>query len=232
MEEILNDVRCADGVQALYELPARRTFKIRVNFDFGMAADEATAPAGGTGASTTQALSLDAADRAIIAHTCGDIGTDEQPFACLAGDTGLAEEEVLCRLKRLQAAGALRRFGAILRHQQAGVAANGMAVWDIPAGRVEDAGGLMAAHPEVSHCYERPRLPDWPYNMYAMIHDRTERACRAVARQITAETGAEASDLLFSLREFKKTSMVYMREALAADRQAARPRGGRGVSVG
>ncbi len=34
-KEILDDVRGCDGVKAVYALPATRTFKIRVDFDFG-----------------------------------------------------------------------------------------------------------------------------------------------------------------------------------------------------
>lgn len=208
LEEVLDDVRCGNGVRALYELPARRTFKIRVNFDFG-AGSAATAPAHEPPTPPAEPLSIDTTDKRLIARTCGDIGPSDRPFAALAAEIGVTEGQVIRRLNRFRGAGALRRFGAVLRHQKAGMTANGMSVWDVPADQVTEAGRLMAGHPEVSHCYERPRMPDWPYNMYAMIHGRIEADCLAVARQMADEIGTAEADLLFSQREFKKTSMVY-----------------------
>lgn len=103
----------------------------------------------------------------------------------------------------------MRRFGAILRHHQAGFTANGMSVWNIPDMQVERVGTLMAEFPEVSHCYQRPRLPDWRYNLFAMIHGRSENECRQIAERIAAATGIDDYDMLFSTREFKKSSMQY-----------------------
>jgi DNA-binding Lrp family transcriptional regulator len=218
LDGILADVRYGPGVEAVHELPALHTFKIRVDFDFGPARGAhgaAPGPADDTPEmlDTAPPLPLDAADRRLIARACGDIGAAAQPYAELARETGLAEAALLERLRAYRAAGALRRFGAILRHQKAGLTANGMSVWDVPAANVLAAGRRMATVPEVSHCYERPRIPDWPYNLYAMIHARSPAACRAVAARIGRQTGIATCDLLFSRREFKKTSMVYFQSA-------------------
>ena len=70
-------------------------------------------------------------------------------------------------------------------------------------------GVIMTGVSEFSLCYERPRLPDWPYNVFGMIHGQTEEQCRAVAARMAEATGISDYDLLFSVREFKKSSMVY-----------------------
>ncbi|HEY3418185.1 MAG TPA: AsnC family transcriptional regulator [Armatimonadota bacterium] len=152
---------------------------------------------------------LNALDRRIISRLSGDIGEGRYPFAELAAEIGITEVELLKRLKDFQERGILRRFGAILRHQAAGISANGMSVWSVPDADAERLGTLMAGFPEVSHCYQRPRMPHWPYNLFAMIHGRSEEECRAVADRIAAATGLSDYKILFSIHEFKKTSMAY-----------------------
>lgn len=148
-------------------------------------------------------------DRRIIARLCEDIGEDLHPFGTLAEELGISLEELLARVRGYQATGRMRRFGAILRHQKAGFHANGMSVWRVPEADIERVGALIAARPEVSHAYQRPSLPDWPYNVFGMIHAHSEAECRAIAAQISTETGITDYDILFSVSEFKKTSMKY-----------------------
>jgi len=152
----------------------------------------------------------DTTDRTLIAALCGDIGESCYPYRELAEKLRITEEEVLTRLRGYQQQGVMRRLGAILRHQQVGVAANGMSVWNVPEDDIARVAAVFAATPEVSHCYERPRLPDWPYNLFAMIHAHTEARCREHAAQLAIATGITDYDILFSIREFKKTSMVYL----------------------
>jgi len=152
---------------------------------------------------------LDELDRNIIRRVCGDIGHSPRPFREMAEELGLDEADLLVRLRSYKQDGVLRRFGAILRHQKAGYVANGMSVWNVPDGDVARVGEQMASFREVSHCYERPRLPDWPYNLFGMIHGHSEDECRAVAARIALQIGIDDYRVLFSRREFKKTSMVY-----------------------
>ncbi len=151
----------------------------------------------------------DALDRQIIARLCEDIGESLDPFGDLAAELGVPQETLLARVHALREGGQLRRFGAILRHQLAGFRANGMSVWRVPEADIERVGAIIAARPEVSHAYQRPARPDWPYNVFGMIHARSEEACRAIAAALSAETGITDYAILFSVREFKKTSMKY-----------------------
>jgi DNA-binding Lrp family transcriptional regulator len=152
---------------------------------------------------------LDDLDCRIIACLCGDIGTSLHPFAEIAAELGITEDELLARLQSYRQRGLLRRFGAILRHRRAGYNANGMCVWNVPDGRVHHVGRQVAGFDEVSHCYRRPRLPDWPYNLYAMIHGHTEDECRQTAARIAGHIELDDYRILFSVCEFKKTSMAY-----------------------
>jgi len=152
---------------------------------------------------------LEDTDARLITRACGDIGDSLYPFREIAAELGMTEEAVVERLKSFKSKGMLRRFGAMLRHQVVGFEANGMSVWNVADPDAAKAGRKLAERPEISHCYERPRMPDWPYNIYAMIHGHTEEGVLAVARRIAEDLAADDYDVLFSVREFKKTSMVY-----------------------
>jgi DNA-binding Lrp family transcriptional regulator len=164
---------------------------------------------------------LDELDVQIIARLCGDIGEGAEPYQIIAAELEIAEALLLERVRDYRRRGILRRFGAILRHQAAGFSANGMTVWNVAEDEVERVGQLMAAYPEVSHCYERPRIQDWPYNLYAMVHARSEAECRAIATRLAEETGITDYQILASVREFKKSSMQY--RPTATTERAARP---------
>ena len=111
----------------------------------------------------------------------------------------------------------MRRFGATVRHRNMGYSHNGMTVWNIPDNAVEAVGRAFAELRFVSHCYERPRHPDWPYNLYAMCHARGEQDLArqvAVLQQAAATAGAESGEplVLTSEKEYKKSSMRYFEE--------------------
>ncbi len=136
---------------------------------------------------------------------------NERPFAEVAERVGISEEELLARLAEWKRDGVLRRFGAILRHHKAGFDANAMTAWVVPEGRVEEVGPIMASFKEVSHCYERPTFPGFPYNLYTMIHGRSREECAATAKKISEATGISEYRALYTIREFKKTSPIYFR---------------------
>ena len=115
----------------------------------------------------------------------------------------------------LGAPGVIRRFGAAIRHHKTGFTANAMGVWDCPPARVEEVGQTMASFTEVSHCYERPRKPQWPANLYTMIHARSREDVEQIGERIAEATGLRSPRLLYSTREFKKSSMKYFTDTVA-----------------
>lgn len=84
-----------------------------------------------------------------------------------------------------------------------------MGAWQVNESRIEEVGVIMASQRQISHCYRRDPAPDWPYNLYTMIHAESKSACRQLARNLSVKTGVERYTLLFSIRELKKTSMTY-----------------------
>ena len=152
---------------------------------------------------------MDQIDKRIIARVQGDLPLVSRPFAELARELGLSEEQVVERLKALKERGVMRRFGATLRHQRSGFAANVMVAWRVEEERADQVGGLLAAHRRVSHCYHRRACPDFPFNLYSMVHGRSSDECRQLVEEMAAETQVADYIMLFSVEELKKTSMQY-----------------------
>jgi len=149
-------------------------------------------------------------DRRIIAITQDGLPLVATPYAAIAGELGITEGEVLFRMRRLLAQGAIRRIGAIPNHYALGVTANGMSVWDVADEAVAEAGARIGALDFVTHCYERPRhLPLWPYNLFAMVHGRSRAEVLEKVAQIGEVLGphARAHDVLFSTRILKKAGL-------------------------
>ena len=148
-------------------------------------------------------------EKKIIALIQGDIPVTPRPYLELAEKIGISEEEFISALKDLNQRGLIRRYGATLRHQNSGFVANAMVAWQVDEERVDDVGGKMADFEEVSHCYRRNPAPDWPYNLYTMIHAKSEKSCREIAEKISRAISVDTFTLLFSKKELKKTSMAY-----------------------
>lgn len=151
-------------------------------------------------------------DRAYIRALQEDLPLVDHPFeqACL--ELGVGFDELRSWMISMQEAGVMRRFAAILRHRQAGFVANGMVVWRVPDGHIEQAGRIAAQAPEVSHCYQRPCSEAWPYNLYTMIHARSESDCQQVIDRIAdglAPFGVTGYRTLYSTTEYKKQRVRY-----------------------
>ncbi|HSO20432.1 MAG TPA: Lrp/AsnC family transcriptional regulator [Desulfosarcina sp.] len=150
-------------------------------------------------------------EKKVIAAIQGDMPICKRPYQALAERIGLSEETLLATLSDLRRRDLIRRFGATLRHQKSGYAANAMGAWQVDENRIEEVGRIMAGCRQISHCYRRNPTEAWPYNLYTMIHAESEDACWQIAREMAARAGVTHFTLLFSRRELKKTSMVYFR---------------------
>jgi len=152
---------------------------------------------------------IDERDKIIIGLIQGDLPLQKKPFAKMAESVGMTESEFLERIRALKASGVIRRFGATLRHQEAGFSSNAMVAWIVPDDKIEEVGKAMAEFREVTHCYQRRPQKDWKYNLFTMVHGDDKDACYQVAKRMSEATGMDEYILLFSEKEFKKTSMTY-----------------------
>ncbi|MEZ5540836.1 MAG: Lrp/AsnC family transcriptional regulator [Pseudomonadota bacterium] len=149
-------------------------------------------------------------DRRLVLATQAGLPLDARPYEWLAAELDVSPALVMARINAMLADGRIRRIGAVPNHYRLGYTANGMTVWDIPDEHIAAAGREVGALDFVSHCYHRPRrLPDWPYNLFAMVHARSRPEVAVLVERMAALLGPRqrAHDILFSSRILKKTGL-------------------------
>jgi len=237
IEQALDELRRETGIREFHSLPAEAVYKIRVQFDLageiGEASPISNSPRQCRGINhdiprqcrginhgiprqchdiPRPCRGLSESQKELVRLVQDGLALEREPLADAAARLGWTPAHVAEQIRQWLASGVIRRFGAVLAHRDVGYAANGMAAFRVPAERADEAGRRAAECAEVSHCYRRPAMPDFPYNLYAMIHGRSEAEVLAAAARMAEDSGAEAHEVLFSVREFKKIAMRYFVE--------------------
>jgi len=149
-------------------------------------------------------------DARLVRATQGGLPLVPEPYAAVAESLGVSEAQVIARLEAMLADRRVRRIGVVPNHYALGYRANGMSVWDVDDAAIDMLGRQVGALEFVSHCYRRPRhLPEWPYNLFAMVHARSREEVEARLEVIRALLGPalRAHDVLYSTRILKKTGL-------------------------
>ena len=155
-------------------------------------------------------IHLDDIDREIVVATQSGLPLAARPFLEIAQRLQIDEQEVIHRMRAMQEQGIIRRIAAVPNHYALGYRANGMTVWDVPDQAIDVLAKQVGALDFVSHCYHRPRhLPNWPYNLFAMVHAQDHQHAMSLVNEIAALLGDNdrGHDVLFSKRILKKTGM-------------------------
>ncbi len=164
---------------------------------------------GGGRAAETEPQPYDDLDIAVIRATQGHQPVVAEPYAEPAADLGMGVDDLLAHMKGMINRRLLRRVAAILFHRRAGFSANGMGVWKVPEADILETATRMASVRGISHCYQRPTYPDWPYSVFTMAHGRSKEECDAILDSIAEMTGIEDRATLYSSTEFKKVRLLY-----------------------
>lgn len=240
IEEILDLVKSLDGVEALYNLPALKMFKIQVDFNItgeakrridgsrgegisgeGISGEGISGEAGRIEGNLIEASrkegsledrplpGLQEKEMNLIRAIQNGIPVVKKPFESVAASLGEEQSWVIHKITEWQGKGVIRRFGAALRHHRAGFIHNAMVVWLVPADDEDRIGRLFAESQNVSHCYIRPAFPDFPWNLYTMIHSQTEEGLLQAIEALREKSGIESFLVLESIKEYKKTSPQY-----------------------
>ncbi len=113
--------------------------------------------------------------RQLINALQGGLPICAQPYSEVARQLGLSEDALLKLLEEMLDEGTIRRVGLVPNHYALGYNYNIMSVWDIEDSQIQRMGKAVGELSFVSHCYQRPRcLPDWPFNLFAMVHGKSE----------------------------------------------------------
>ena len=155
-------------------------------------------------------MALDAFDRALIAAVQGGLPLVARPYEAVGAMLGVDGEQVRTRLQSMLQEGLVRRIGAVPNHYRLGFTANGMSVWDVADDQVDMLASQILQLKGISHCYRRTRhLPEWPYNLFAMLHGRSRIDVESQADVVASLLGpaCRARDILYSTAILKKTGL-------------------------
>lgn len=210
LEQVLRGIEQQTGLPVL-RLPMVQDYHIDLGFDL-------RPTVGRSGRRPQQAaparpLELDALDYALIEAIQEGLPLVARPYAEIAAFIGVPEAAVLERMGRLLDHGVIKRLGIIVRHHELGFRANAMVVWNIPDERVDECGRCVGASGLVNLCYQRPRrLPEWPYNLFCMIHGKDRDAVLAHLEHLRDQCGLTdfPCEVLFSRQRFKQTGARYL----------------------
>jgi len=170
------------------------------------AESQAELPAG-----TPVALSAEI-QRQILSRLSKGLAISEFPYQALANELGILESDLLAFIRHSVEQGLVKRIGCVVNHHKVGYRANAMVVWNIPDEQVDTIGERLAREPKVTLCYQRPRrLPEWPYNLFTMIHGKHREQVLKSLQEIVNENelGLYPRDVLFSTRKFKQTGARF-----------------------
>jgi DNA-binding Lrp family transcriptional regulator len=189
-------------------LPARQVFKIMVYFNMLDECEERLSEEEVQPPNRTPGR-LSEGEKGLVRELQRDLPLERCPFDKMAARLGLDVDEFLYRAVSLRQRGVMRRFAARLNHREAGFSANALSCWEVAPDKLAQVGQAIASHPEVSHCYERCTAPEWPYNVYAMIHGHTKEDCGSLALRLSEETGIKDYILLYSIKEYLRRTVRY-----------------------
>ncbi|NRA83971.1 MAG: Lrp/AsnC family transcriptional regulator [Gammaproteobacteria bacterium] len=138
-----------------------------------------------------------------------------KPYHWLAEQLDISVEQTLAMTNDLKARGIIRRVAAVPNHYKLGYKFNGMTTWDVNDDQAMEFGEKVGQLPFVSHCYLRPRhLPQWNFNLFAMVHGRSESEIAQYQQQIKQLLSdvlqshqGPTNDVLTSTRILKKTGL-------------------------
>jgi len=158
---------------------------------------------------------MTADDRLLIKAVETGLPVVSRPYAEIAQQLNISEEDVILRLQQLMDNGAIKRYGVVVRHKELGYTSNGMVVWNIPDDRVEELGKCIGQYACVTLSYRRPRrLPDWPYNLFTMVHGINREEVTNKIEEIVEQCNLQDIEhtTLFSTRRFKQRGASYTQE--------------------
>jgi len=209
LEKTIEILKEQTGADDAITLPTLKMFKISVKMDTtGRRAKKEKVKK-----TVHKEIELTPEHIAVIKALQKDIKVVSEPFKRITEELGMSYEKLFKIANELKESGVMRRFATILNHRQAGFGANAMSVWRAPEKKEEEIGRQLAEFSAVSHCYLRPSYPNWPYNLFAMVHAKTQEECDSLIEEMAKETKLTEYGKLYSTVEFKKQRLVYFDDA-------------------
>ncbi|MGI9481569.1 MAG: siroheme decarboxylase subunit beta [Hyphomicrobiales bacterium] len=209
----LAEIELLSGLKVI-DLPLERSYHIDLGFRLNGAFRGGKKPT-----PIAELAPVEPEDRRLVCAIEEGLPLSPRPYLSIAERLGWTEAQVLRRLEALIQSGIISRFGCILRHRKLGFTANAMAVWNVDNDKIDAIAQKLAARHAVTLCYRRARrLPDWPYNLFAMIHGHARHEVEDELREAELDCGLYVFEkaILFSKRCFKQRGAVFNQRQVEA----------------
>ncbi|MCW3130934.1 MAG: AsnC family transcriptional regulator [Methanophagales archaeon] len=195
------------------DLPTTRVFKVDVRFKFTDFKDDSDRNEISIPNERTKMNKDDEpneTDQAILRAAQEGLPVVKEPFAGIAREVGISQDEVIARLKRLISNGVIKRLGISINQRKVGIVANAVVAWRVPQEQVERVGKMLSSYKEVTHCYERVTIPGkWEHNLFTVIHGYNRESVEEMAKRLSEVVGISDYLVLFSNEQFKRTSVMH-----------------------
>jgi len=215
LAQVLDDMEARSGCPML-RLPLVESYHIDLGFDLGLApVDNTEARRVAPKSRRTNTLVLNETEASLAAQLTAGLALVPRPFAELAARAGTSESVAIDTISQWIQDGVITRLGVIVRHHELGYTSNAMVVFDVPDREATEVGLRLARFPEVTLCAQRVRCPpEWPYNVYCMIHGRDEQRVLAQIDVLRERGGLvhHPSAVLFSRQRFKQQAARFANE--------------------
>lgn len=197
------------GIDNFLILPAIKTFKLNVKFDAfrRQGLSEKQEPQAVAGA---QEITKE--EEAVIEEMAYGLLLVADPFHRASLKLNMPEENLLGTIRDLQKRGVIKKIRIVLNHYKLGIKANAMVVWDVPRESLGEVGRLFADQESITHCYERARFDEFPYNLYTMIHADSDGSLSEIIKLLASRAGIGSYAILKSVRELLKRKTTFVRE--------------------
>lgn len=224
LQSEVDRLAATDGVRSYMLLPALKVFKIGVFLNMSgewsvesgepreriMGSKAASSPGGESWSEGTLPLNIEnAVAKTAVRALQTDLPLTQKPFADIADQFGMSEDQLLNMARKFLRDGIMRRYAAVLRHGKAGYTFNAMVCWKVSPDMTEEIGIRLSRNPSVSHCYERPTYPDWPYSVYTMIHAKSQDELDNIVADLAQSLPDTDYVVLKTLTEYKKSRVIY-----------------------
>ncbi len=195
----------------ILDLPTTDVFKIDVRFKFTNGGLKAmTGNSNGNSNGNTNMNNADKINKAIIHSTQERIPLVNEPFAEIAKETGISQDEVIARLQELISVGVIKRLGISVNQRKVGIVANAVVAWKVPREQVKRVGNMLSTYKEITHCYERVTVPGkWEHNLFTVIHGYNRESVEELAKMMSEALGISDYLVMFSNGQFKRTSVMH-----------------------
>lgn len=141
---------------------------------------------------------MDDLDKALLNRVQSDFPVTHRPYRTIAKELGIAEADVIERLRKLKRAGIVRRIGANFSPEKLGFVST-LCAAEVPIEKIDVFAAVVNRYPGVTHNY----LRDNRYNVWFTFIETSMAKISKNLEEISTQTGVSRIINLPATRRYK-----------------------------